>query len=101
MNEYAIAFSYGKYPCLHIINSHLLKKGRHIKAELEYIHTLDGYKELQAAGYTRTLKSEYREWKAHNFLYRLGIARSRTGTTDIAQHESKWRRFCYAILSIF
>ena len=101
MSEYAIAYSYGQNPCLHIINSHLLQKSRHIKAELEYIHTLDGYKKLQAAGYTRTLASEYREWKAHNFLYRLGIARHRTGTCDIDQNEPIWRRFIYAILSIF
>ena len=70
-------------------------------AELEYIHTKEGYKTLCESGYTRTIKSEYREWKAHNFLYRIGFMRSRTGSVDIDQNEPMWRRFIYAILSIF
>lgn len=101
MSNYAIYFSYGGNPCLHIQNSYILKRGRTIKAELEYIHTLDEYKKLKESGYTRTFKSEYREWKAHNFLYRIGFMRARTGSVDIDQNEPLWRRFIYAILSIF
>ena len=96
-----VSFSTGENPCLHIEKSYLIKTGKEIKETLEYIHTMSGYKELQAAGYTRTLESEYREWKAHNFLYRLGIARERTGNCDIDQNETKFRKFVYAILSIF
>ena len=96
-----VTFTTGENPCIHIQNSHLVKKGADIKEALKYIHLMDGYKDLQANGYTRSMGSEYREWKAHNFLYRLGIARSRTVTCDIDQNESKYRRFIYAILSIF
>ena len=96
-----ISFSYGNNPCLSIKNSYLITHNKDIKAVLEYIHGLDEYKKLQEAGYTRTLKSEYYEWKGHNALYLLGYQRSRTGSVDIDQNEPKWRRFLYAILGIF
>lgn len=96
-----ISFSYDKNPCLHIKNSHLIQEKKEIKDLLSQIHTYDEYKKLQAAGYTRTLVSEYREWKAHNFLYRIGYKRERTGSTDIDQNEPMWRRIVYAVLSIF
>ena len=97
-----ISFTFGDNPCIHIQNSHLVKSKKAIKTILaNYIHKTSSYKELKAAGYTRSLKSEYREWRAHNILYRLGYKRHRTGTTDIDQKESKFRRFIYAILSIF
>lgn len=96
-----ISFSYGKNPCIHIKNSYLIRSNEDIRMVLEYIHGMDEYKKLQEDGYTRTMKSEYREWKVHNLFYRLGILRACTGTTDIAQKESMLRRFGYAILSIF
>jgi hypothetical protein len=96
-----VTFSTGNNLCVHIKNSYQIKKGKEIKEALKYIHLMDGYKDLQAKGYTRTEKSEYQEWKAHNLLYRLGIARTRTGTCDIDQNEAMWRRAIYAILSIF
>ena len=96
-----VTFTYGKNPCLHIKNSYRVKKAKFIRYILEYIHESLYYDIMREYGYTRTLKSEYREWKAHNFLYRLGICRERTGSVDIAQNESKLRRFAYAILSIF
>ena len=96
-----ISFSYGDNPCLSIKNSYLVTKSEDIKAVLEYIHGLDEYKKLREAGYTRTLKSEYYEWKGHNALYMLGYQRSRTSSVDINQNEPKWRRFLYAILGIF
>lgn len=96
-----VSFSYGENPCLHIKNSHLLRSKDDIKRALAFIRQQSGYDELRKAGYTRTAGSEYREWRAHNFLYRLGIARERTGSVDIDQNESKLRRFIYAVLSIF
>lgn len=101
MFEIEVEVTMGNNPCLHIDKSYRVKKSKFIRYLLEYIHSFDEYKKLQAVGYNRTLKSEYREWKAHNFLYKLGIFRDRTGSVDIAQNESKWRKFAYAILSIF
>lgn len=96
-----VSFSYGDNPCLSIKNSYLVTKKEDIKAVLEYIHEMDEYKKLQSAGYTRTIESEYREWKGHNTLYRLGVLRARTGSVDIDQKEPKLVRLIYAILSIF
>ena len=96
-----VTVSTGENPCIHIENSYLITRGIDIKDALVFIHTTKKYKELKASGYTRTLTSEYREWKAHNVLYRLGIERARTAHVDIAQNESKFRRFVYALLSIF
>lgn len=96
-----VRFVYGENPCLHIENSYLITSGEEIKNILNYIRLHDGYKKLQSCGYTRTPNSEYREWKGHNTLYKLGYQRSRTCSADIDQNESKWRRIIYAILSIF
>lgn len=102
--EYAkkrISFSYGDNPCIHIKNSYLVTKNDDIEAVLEYIRGMDEYKKLKEAGYTRTPKSEFNEWKGHNILYKLGYQKYRTGSVDIDQNEPKWRRLVYAILSIF
>ena len=96
-----VQFTIGDNPCLHIENSYRVQKSKHIRYMLEYIHGSVYYEVMRENGYTRTLKSEYREWKAHNVLYRLGICRERTCSCDIDQNESKWKRFAYAILSIF
>ncbi len=96
-----ISFSYGDNPCVSIKNSYLVTRNEDIKAVLEYIRGMDEYKKLQDAGYTRTPQSEFQEWKGHNVLHKLGYQRSRTGSVDIDQNEPMWRRFVYAILSIF
>lgn len=96
-----ISFSYGDNPCVSIKNSYLVTKNNDIKEVLEYIRGMDEYKKLKDAGYTRTPDSEFQEWKGHNVLYKLGYKRSRTGSVDIDQNESKFRKFVYAILSIF
>lgn len=96
-----ISFSYGSNPCVSIKNSYLVTRNEDIKAVLEYIRSLDEYKKLKEFGYTRTPMSEFQEWKGHNMLYKLGYQKSRTCSVDIDQNEPKWRRFVYAILSIF
>lgn len=96
-----VSFTTGDNPCIHIHNSYRVTDRKFIRYALECIHYMPEYKALQGTGYTRTLKSEYREWRAHNLLFRLGIFKERTGTADIAQNESILRRIGYAILSIF
>ena len=68
---------------------------------LQLIHESVGYNYLKTAGYTRTFESELREWKAHNFLYKIGYKRERTGSVDINQNEPLWRKIIYAVLSLF
>lgn len=96
-----ITFTYDKNPSMHIQNSYMVSSNDEIMYVLNRVHDMDEYKQLQAAGYTRTIKSEFKEWKAHNLLYKLGILKERTSTTDFAQNESKLFRFGYAILSMF
>ena len=97
-----VAYFYGDNPSVRVCDSYKITKSYDIKRVLEMIHDNGGYKRLcKKTGYSRTFKSQYREWKAHNFLYKLGIFRMRTGSVDLDQNESKFRRFVYAILSIF
>ena len=96
-----IKFTFDNNPRLSIQDSYVVTKSSDIRSVLEYIHGLDEYKQLQAFGYTRTLESEFKEWKAHNVLYRLGVLPERTSSVDIDQNESKLFRFGYSILSMF
>lgn len=96
-----LKFTFDKNPRLCIRDSYTINNSSDIRSVLEYIHGLDEYKQLQAAGYTRTLESEFKEWKAHNVLYRLGVLPERTGSVDLDQNESKLFRFGYSILSMF
>lgn len=98
MNVYV---TLGENPCLHIENSYLITGKNGIRKTLDFIRTTRMYEKLKAAGYSRTPKSEYQEWRAHNFLYRIGYKTDRTGNVDIDQNEPKWRRIIYAILSTF
>ena len=54
---------------------------------------------FKIAGYKRTLPSMRREWETHNFLYNLGIFKSRTENTDLDNNESFIRKTGYAVLS--
>ena len=97
MNVYV---TLGENPCLHIENSYLITGENGIRQTLDFIHASRMYEDLKAAGYNRTLESECQEWKAHNFLFKIGYKRGRTAHVDIDNNEPKWRRFIYAVLSI-
>lgn len=84
-----------------IIDGFKAKTKAEIMRVLEVIHTTSCYSMLVKRGYTRTIESEYQEWRAHNILYKMGILRERTGSVDISNNESKVRRFGYAVLSMF
>jgi hypothetical protein len=96
-----ILFTEGVNPCIKIAEAYKLKTSEEINAALDFILSTEVYKDLQAAGFTRTRRSMLNEWKAHNLLHRLGVMRERTGCVDIDQNEPKWRRAIYALLSIF
>ena len=112
MNKYSQLMSFREYCGFHVVFLYdalcfRIEKGYSVKSKedilktLEVIHLTPEYETLVNLGYTRTIDSEYREWCAHNVLYKLGILRSRTGTVDFGNNESKIRRFGYTILSIF
>ena len=84
-----------------IIDGYKARTKEEILRVLEVIHLTSYYSMIVKRGYKRTLESEYKEWRAHNNLYNLGILRARTGTVDISNDEPKIRRFGYAVLSMF
>lgn len=79
----------------HIENSYLVKSRkemRNILIAIEYDSNCGDA--IRRIG----IKTMVREWRAHNLLYALGIARERTGSVDL--NEEPWyRRWAYAVLS--
>ena len=80
-------------------NSYKIKYSDDIENLLKMICNNPDFTEFKIAGYKRTLHSMRREWEAHNFLYNLGIFKSRTENTDLDNNESFIRKTGYAVLS--
>lgn len=47
----------------------------------------------------RSVMSYYREWKAHNILYKLGVQKERTGIVDLNIDEHWLLRLGYFFIS--
>ena len=99
-NEYKVIFDYDILN-IHIEDSHNLYTREEVVNALTYIHNTLEYKELAAAGYTRTLKEQVDEWIAHNVMWSWGYKRNRTGSVDLNQNESKFRKIIYSIIAFF
>ena len=80
-------------------NSYKIKYSDDIENLLKIICNNPAFTEFKIAGYKRTLTSMRQEWEAHNFLYNLGIFKSRTENTDLDNNESFIRKIGYAVLS--
>lgn len=86
---------------IHIEKSYIVKDKMLIRQFISNIVQSPEFSELKKAGFTRTEKSMYNEWVAHNVLHRFGYKREQTANVDIDQGETLLRRFCYWILSMF
>ena len=95
-NGISVSFSYASNS-LCIVDSYRFKKSdmMPILQAIRKTVATEGYL------YSRSYESWETEWRAHNVLYDLGIARERTGSVDLNEDESKFRLFCYKILSVF
>ena len=80
-------------------NSYKIKYSDDIENLLKMICNNPTFTEFKIAGYKRTLSSMRREWEAHNLLYRLGIFKASTGSTDLENNESFILKIGYAVLS--
>ncbi len=80
-------------------DSYKIKYSDDIEKLLDIICDTSTFTEFKIAGYKRTLTSMRREWEAHNLLYKMGILKSRTGSTDLDNNESFIRKAGYAVLS--
>lgn len=68
-----------------IINSYRYKSKIEMKEILFYLKTLHPDNIV----FTRSINSLIREWRSHNLLYKLGIARKRTKDVDL-DYPQKW-----------
>ena len=50
---------------------------------------------------TRSIRSVLREWRAHNILYKLHIARKSTMHTDIEANQKLFYKIGYLLINIF
>ena len=80
-------------------NSYKIKYSDDIENLLKIICDNPAFSEFKIAGYKRTLSSMRREWEAHNLLYKFGIFKTRTGSTDLDNNENFIRKAGYAVLS--
>lgn len=81
--------------CTKIYDSYLLKSDIDIHAIITEIIDVRWRKGLPM---TRDFNSYFREIKAHNRLYRLGIARSHTKDVDLEEHNSKLMEIVWRII---
>ena len=49
----------------------------------------------------RDLESQVREWRAHNFFYKLHVFRSRTKDVDLELRQPWWRELFCRVVSFF
>jgi len=78
-----------------VCNSYRITKKR---LKLEFICYL---RETHPLFKIRSIGSYYREWKAHNILYKLHLFRRSTADSDLCIYEYRWRRIGYFIISMF
>lgn len=79
---------------LKFINSYLIKDRKDMENILNKI-----FMNRNILG-NRTIKDMISEWVSHNRLYKLGILKQRTKTTDFEANQNIYLKMFYKILSI-
>lgn len=94
ISGYNIEYSISNNNC-HIVDSYMIKGKR---AKLNFIsYVLFEYEGFAKA---RSSMSYYREWKAHNILYKWKVKPESTKDTDLNTNESLIRRLGYFFISL-
>ena len=87
---------------IHVENSYVVKCKKDIRMLLEEIRLYEeAWTAMVENGYKRTVTSLVCEWAAHNRLYNAGEQPERTKDVDLDQGESRFRLFCYWVISLF
>ena len=83
---------------IHIENSFCVPKRKDMISILNQIR-----KDAEIIGitYKRSNREWVAEWRAHNLLYELDIEKDRTGSVDLDESETPFRKIIYGILSFF
>ena len=79
-----------------ILNSHKIKRRKHMKEVIRWIKSYDYCKTVNDISDLALIT----EWQAHNLLYWLGYQKDRTNNCDL-NVESWYNRLIYFILSCF
>ena len=82
----------------HIEDSYLLKSKDEIRAYLMKLRDI-GSEEM--AVNQRDLESQVREWRSHNFFYRMHVFRSRTKDVDLELKQTWYRELFCRVVSFF
>lgn len=84
---------------IHIYDSYLIKSRKIMEEMLHF--ALEKMIMRYGKTHGRTVDDMIIEWRAHNFLYDLGLLRSHTKDVDLDTEETSLRKFLYRILSAF
>ena len=82
----------------HIIDSYLLKTKDEIRGYLQMLRDLNL---ADMAVNQRDLESQVREWRSHNFFYRIHVFRSRTKDVDLELKQTWYRELFCRVVSFF
>ena len=93
--NYTIEYTLSKKN-IHIVDSYKIRKKADMNGIVAAIRA-----EAKKKGYTykRTNSSWVTEWRAHNYMYDKGQQRSRTGSVDLNEDESRLKLLSYSAMS--
>ena len=74
----------------------------YMMSESEFYSALDEIQNLYPdhVAFKRTRRSMYLEWRAHNFLYWMGIKKDKTADVDLEYPQGWFKKIAYGILGI-
>ena len=81
---------------VHIVDSYKIRNKADMNAIVQLIRTEAAKKGFK---YKRSNSSWVTEWRAHNYMYERGMERTRTGSVDLNENESKVKLLSYATMS--
>ena len=81
-----------------IIDSCMVKSKDAMRAYLQELRERDG---PEMAVCQRDIDSQIREWRAHNFFYKLHIFRSRTKDVNLELKQTWYRELFCRVMSFF
>ena len=95
-NNYTIEYTLSKGN-VHIVDSYKIRKKADMNGIVAAIRAA-----AKKLGYTykRSNSSWVTEWRAHNYMYNKGQQRSRTGSVDLNDNESRLKLLAYSVQSL-
>ena len=93
--NYTIEYTLSKTN-VHIVNSYKIRK----KADMNgIVAAIRAEAKKKGFTYKRSNSSWVTEWRAHNYMYDKGQQKSRTGSVDLNEGESRLKLLSYSAMS--